>query len=186
MNMWNESDIGDLSGKLYIVTGGNTGLGLATTHCLPGAGARVIFTARDPGRGHEALTRLQAEAGSRVQLRELDLGSLKSIAQFTKRLLSEESRVDSLVLNAGVALLPYGKTVDGFETHFAVNHPGHFALTLPLIPIITSVVVTSSEAANEAAEPLPFEKLALREQGINYDAMQAYAVIGNSKVPPLV
>lgn len=66
-------------------------------------------------------------------------------------------------------------TVDGLETHFAVNHLGHFAVTLPLVPITKRVVVTSSGAANEATEPLPFDKLANRDDGNNYDAMHAYA-----------
>ena len=173
--MWNEKNIGDLSGKLYIVTGGNTGLGFMTARHLLQAGASVIFTARDLARGKDALARLQDVGGSRVQMRELDLSSLKNVAQFARRILGEESRIDALVLNAGVALLPYSKSVDGLEIQFAVNHVGHFALTLPLIPITSRVVVTSSGVANEATEPLPFEKLATRGDGVDYDAMQAYA-----------
>ena len=172
--MWNEKNIGDLSGKLYIVTGGNTGLGFMTARHLLQAGASVIFTARDLARGKDALARLQDVGGSRVQMRELDLSSLKNVAQFARRILGEESRIDALVLNAGVALLPYSKSVDGLEIQFAVNHVGHFALTLPLIPITSRVVVTSSGAANEATQPLPFEKLATRSDGVDYDAMQAY------------
>ncbi|MEZ5490238.1 MAG: SDR family NAD(P)-dependent oxidoreductase [Gammaproteobacteria bacterium] len=173
--MWNEKNIGDLSGKLYIVTGGNTGLGFTTTQYLLRAGARVLFTARDPDRGQHALAILQDEAGARAQLRELDLGSLESVTRLTQRVLAEESHVDALVLNAGVALLPHSKTIDGVETHFAVNHLGHFALTLPLVQITRRVVVTTSGAANQAKEPLPFDKLAVRDEGKNYDAMQVYA-----------
>lgn len=173
--MWNEKDIGDLRGKLYIVTGGNTGLGFMTTQYLLNAGANVLLTARDLDRGKNALARLQGEVRSRAQLRELDLGSLESVARFTQRVLAEESHVDALVLNAGVALLPYSKTIDGLETHFAVNHLGHFALTLPLVSISTRVVVTTSGAANQAAEPLPFDELAVRNEGKDYDGMQVYA-----------
>lgn len=173
--MWTEKDLGDLSGRYYIVTGGNTGLGFMTARYLLQAGARVLITAREPGRGQEALSSLQVEGGSRAQLGQLDLGSLQSIEQFTHRVLAEESSIDALVLNAGVALLPFSKTVDGFETHFAVNHLGHFALTLPLLPITRRVVVTSSGAANEASEPLPFDRLASRSDGEKYNAMQAYA-----------
>lgn len=173
--MWKEEHIGDLSGKMYIVTGGNTGLGFMTAQHLLQAGARVIFTSRNLGRGKDALARLQDVGGSRVQMRELDLSSLNKVAQFTRRILEEESRIDALVLNAGVALLPYSKSVDGLEIQFAVNHVGHFALTLPLIPITGRVVVTSSGAANDAGEPLQFDKLATRGDGADYDAMQAYA-----------
>ena len=173
--MWNDQNIGDLSGKVYVVTGGNTGLGFMTTRYLLQAGARVIFTARDAGRGQAALGKLQQQAGSLVELAELDLASLQSVAQFTGRILAQEQHIDGLVLNAGVALLPYSKTADGFETQFAVNHLGHFALTLPLVGITKRVVVTSSGAANDAEEPLQFDKLATRGDGADYDAMQAYA-----------
>jgi NAD(P)-dependent dehydrogenase (short-subunit alcohol dehydrogenase family) len=173
--MWDEKDIGDLSGKLYLVTGGNTGLGFMTARYLLQAGARVIFTARDPGRGQDALARLQDVGGSRAQLRELDLSSFENVAQFTRKVLEQETHIDALVLNAGVALLPYSKTADGLETQFAVNHLGHFALTLPLLGITSRVVVTSSGAANEATEPLQFDKLATRGDGVDYDPMQAYA-----------
>ncbi len=117
---------------------------------------------------------MQGEVRSRAQLRELDLGSLESVARFTQRVLAEESHVDALVLNAGVALLPYSKTIDGLETHFAVNHLGHFALTLPLVPISTRVVVTTSGAANQAAETA-IDELADRDEGKDYDGMQVYA-----------
>jgi len=89
-------------------------------------------------------------------------------------MLSREPRIDAVVLNAGVAMLPYTRTVDGFETHFAVNHLGHFALALPLVPISSRVVVTSSGGANQAEQPLPFDKLALRDEGSGYDALQVY------------
>ncbi|MCB1669671.1 MAG: SDR family NAD(P)-dependent oxidoreductase [Gammaproteobacteria bacterium] len=173
--MWNEKDIGDQNGKLYIVTGGNTGLGFMTAQFLLRAGARVLFTARDPDRGKDALTRLQDIGGSRAQLRELDLSSLENVAQLARKVLEEEPHIDALVLNAGVALLPYIKTVDGLETQFAVNHLGHFALTLPLVGITKRVVVTSSGATNEATVPLRFDKLATRGDGVDYDPMHAYA-----------
>jgi len=173
--MWNDQNIGDLSEKVYVVTGGNTGLGFMTTRYLLRAGARVIFTARDDDRGQAALVKLQQEAGSQVELAKLDLGSLESVAQFTARVLAQEEHIDGLVLNAGVALLPYSKTADGFEAQFAVNHLGHFALTLPLVGITKRVVVTSSGAANDAGEPLQFDKLATRGDGADYDAMRAYA-----------
>ncbi|MEX0962484.1 MAG: SDR family NAD(P)-dependent oxidoreductase [Pseudohongiellaceae bacterium] len=171
---WTVEKMGDLAEKLYLVTGGNTGLGFETARRLLQAGARVVITARDAQRGQAALARLREVGGDRVRLEELDLASLESVASLTERVLSEETHIDALVLNAGVALVPFGKTSDGFETHFAVNHLGHFALTLPLSRIVSRVVVTSSGGARDGAVPLPFEVLARREDDTTYDAMQVY------------
>ncbi|OEV13086.1 short-chain dehydrogenase, partial [Streptomyces nanshensis] len=101
-----------------------------TARELARRGARVVLACRDEergGRARDALVQELPEAGPRTELRRLDLGDLASVRAFAKELPDE--RVDLLVNNAGVMALPYGRTADGFERQFGVNHLGHFALT---------------------------------------------------------
>ncbi|MEU5835823.1 oxidoreductase [Streptomyces diacarni] len=127
---WTARNIPDQSGRTAVVTGANSGLGFVTARELARRGARVVLACRDEERGRLARDRLVRElpeAGPRAELRLLDLGDLASVSAFAKELPDE--RVDLLVNNAGVMALPYGRTADGFERQFGVNHLGHFALT---------------------------------------------------------
>ncbi|MGY1435631.1 oxidoreductase [Streptomyces reniochalinae] len=127
---WTARNIPDQSGRTAVVTGANSGLGFVTARELARRGARVVLACRDEERGRWARDRLVRElpeAGPRAELRLLDLGDLASVSAFAKELPDE--RVDLLVNNAGVMALPYGRTADGFERQFGVNHLGHFALT---------------------------------------------------------
>lgn len=127
---WTARNIPDQSGRTAVVTGANSGLGFVTARELARRGARVVLACRSEERGTEARERLLRElpeAGARTELRSLDLGDLASVRAFAKELPDE--RLDLLVNNAGVMALPYGRTADGFETQFGVNHLGHFALT---------------------------------------------------------
>ncbi|MFI7240804.1 oxidoreductase [Streptomyces qinglanensis] len=127
---WTARNIPDQSGRTAVVTGANSGLGFVTARELARRGARVVLACRDEERGdraRDALVQELPEAGPRTELRRLDLGDLASVRAFAKELPDE--RVDLLVNNAGVMALPYGRTADGFERQFGVNHLGHFALT---------------------------------------------------------
>ncbi|MEW2222858.1 oxidoreductase [Streptomyces sp. NPDC006990] len=127
---WTARNIPDQSGRTAVVTGANSGLGFVTARELARRGARVVLACRDEVRGErarDALVQELPEAGPRTELRRLDLGDLASVRAFAKELPDE--RVDLLVNNAGVMALPYGRTADGFERQFGVNHLGHFALT---------------------------------------------------------
>ncbi|MEU7313385.1 oxidoreductase [Streptomyces sp. NPDC007083] len=127
---WTARNIPDQSGRTAVVTGANSGLGFVTARELARRGARVVLACRDEERGDRArdtLVQELPEAGPRIELRRLDLGDLASVRAFAKELPDE--RVDLLVNNAGVMALPYGRTADGFERQFGVNHLGHFALT---------------------------------------------------------
>lgn len=127
---WTARNIPDQSGRTVVVTGANSGLGFVTARELARRGARTVLACRDEERGSRARDELVAElpeAGSRTELRRLDLGDLASVRAFAKELPDE--RVDLLINNAGVMALPYGRTADGFERQFGINHLGHFALT---------------------------------------------------------
>lgn len=153
---WTARNIPDQSGRTAVVTGANSGLGFVTARELARRGARVVLACRSEERGAEARERLLRElpeAGARTELRPLDLGDLASVRAFAKELPDE--RLDLLINNAGVMAVPYGRTVDGFETQFGVNHLGHFALTGLLLERLLAVeaprVVTVSGALHVLA-----------------------------------
>ncbi|WP_299527265.1 oxidoreductase [uncultured Streptomyces sp.] len=130
---WNVQDIPDQGGRTAVVTGANSGLGLATTRALAVRGARVVLACRDASRGEEAAARVRRVVpGADVTFAPLDLADLASVREFADRF--EGDRLDLLIDNAGVMALPQGRTADGFETQFGVNHLGHFALTGLLLP----------------------------------------------------
>ncbi|MFF3976888.1 oxidoreductase [Streptomyces sp. NPDC001828] len=130
---WSAQDIPDQSGRTAVVTGANSGIGLVTARELARRGARVVLACRSEARGKEAEERVRSEVpGARAEFRRLDLADLASVREFAAQLPYE--RLDLLINNAGVMALPYGRTADGFETQFGVNHLGHFALTGLLLP----------------------------------------------------
>jgi NAD(P)-dependent dehydrogenase (short-subunit alcohol dehydrogenase family) len=118
-----------------VVTGANSGLGLATARELARAGARVVLAVRDPSRGERAAATLDGE----VEVRRLDLADLGSVRAFAAQWTGD---LDVLVNNAGIMMVPPGVTADGFELQFGTNHLGHFALTALLLPHVTDRVVT--------------------------------------------
>ncbi|TXS43202.1 SDR family NAD(P)-dependent oxidoreductase [Streptomyces sp. uw30] len=121
----------DLSGKLAIVTGGYSGLGLETTRALTKAGARVVVPARRPDTAREALQGLDG-----VEVDELDLGDLESVRGFAERFLASGRTVDFVIDNAGIMACPETRVGPGWEAQFATNHLGHFALVNRLWPAI--------------------------------------------------
>ncbi|MET9120550.1 MULTISPECIES: SDR family NAD(P)-dependent oxidoreductase [unclassified Streptomyces] len=121
----------DLSGKLAIVTGGYSGLGLETTRALTAAGAHVVVPARRPDVAREAVAGI---AGAEVD--ELDLGDLDSVRGFAERFLASGRTVDIMIDNAGIMACPETRVGPGWEAQFATNHLGHFALVNRLWPAI--------------------------------------------------
>lgn len=148
----------DLSGACVIVTGANSGTGRATAQQLVKQGAHVVAACRSVPAGTQAFASLSGERGS-VEVMQLDLGSLASVRAFAAAFLEKHSRLDALVNNAGVMATPEGKTVDGFETQFGVNHLGHFLLTELLLDTLKSsapsriVCVASAAHAGMAGTP---------------------------------
>jgi NAD(P)-dependent dehydrogenase (short-subunit alcohol dehydrogenase family) len=123
---WIADHISSQVGRTFVVTGANSGLGLETVRALGGLGANVIMTARDMDRGQAALDELlAAQPEAEIELRELDLADLDSVREFA----STVGELDVLINNAGVMMPPHGRTRQGYELQFGVNHLGHFALT---------------------------------------------------------
>ncbi|XP_021058100.1 retinol dehydrogenase 12 [Mus pahari] len=123
-----------IPGKVVVITGANTGIGKETARELARRGARVYIACRDVLKGESAASEIRADTkNSQVLVRKLDLSDTKSIRAFAEGFLAEEKKLHILINNAGVMMCPYSKTTDGFETHFGVNHLGHFLLTYLLL-----------------------------------------------------
>ena len=122
----------DLAGKLAIVTGGYSGLGLETTRALAAAGARVIVPARRPAHAESAAAGIPG-----VEVKALDLADLNSVAAFAKGLLDDARPIDMLINSAGIMACPETRVGQGWEAQLATNHLGHFALVQHLWPILS-------------------------------------------------
>jgi NAD(P)-dependent dehydrogenase (short-subunit alcohol dehydrogenase family) len=134
MAPWTAADMPDQSGRTAVVTGANSGLGLATARALAAAGARVFLACRDVARG-------EAVAPAGAEVHPLDLADLGSVREFAESMPNE---IDVLVNNAGVMAVPHRRTADGFELQLGTNHLGHFALTGLLLGRLRDRVVTVS------------------------------------------
>jgi NAD(P)-dependent dehydrogenase (short-subunit alcohol dehydrogenase family) len=126
MTEWTADRIPDQPGRVAVVTGANSGLGLVTATELARRGAHVVLAVRNTDAGAEAVRRI----GGAAEVRELDLASLASVRTFAAKLAADFPAIDLLINNAGVVLLgPRRTSEDGFELHLATNMLGHFALT---------------------------------------------------------
>jgi NAD(P)-dependent dehydrogenase (short-subunit alcohol dehydrogenase family) len=142
---WTFADMPDQAGKTAVVTGANSGLGLVIARELARAGASVVMACRNIAKGEQAAQ----QAGDRARAQQLDLADLQSVREFASTL--PDDRIDVLINNAGVMAPPRRLTADGFESQFATNHLGHFALTGLLLPKLLAapsprVVTMSSDA----------------------------------------
>lgn len=127
---WTADSIPDLTGRTIVVTGANSGLGLATTRELARHGAHVVLAVRDETKGRRAVAEIStAQPGARLELRRLDLADLDSVTAFAAGMQDSALQVDVLINNAGVMGPPHTRNRDGQELQFASNHLGHFALT---------------------------------------------------------
>ncbi len=127
---WSAADIGDLTGRVALVTGANSGIGYETAGALAEHGARVILACRDDEKARRARDKLESELErSSLELLHLDLADLFSVRRAAEEVLATHARLDILVNNAGVMGTPLRQTADGFELQMATNHLGHFALT---------------------------------------------------------
>lgn len=130
MSAWTAEQIPDQTGRLAVVTGGSSGLGLITARELARKGARVVLAVRTTSKGESVAQEIRSTSpDAQVDVRELDLASLASVRAFAEKLNAEEPVLDLLVNNAGIMMTPAQKTADGFEMQLGTNHLGHFALT---------------------------------------------------------
>jgi NAD(P)-dependent dehydrogenase (short-subunit alcohol dehydrogenase family) len=175
----------DLSGRLAVVTGSNSGLGFGLARRLSAAGADVVMAIRNRAKGEAAIDEIRATVpNAKLTIKPLDLSSLAGVAALGEELNADGRPIDILVNNAGVMTPPQrDTTTDGFELQFGSNHLGHFALTAHLLPLLRAadrarVVSLSSLAARGGRihfDDPQFEK--------SYTPMRAY---GQSKLAVLM
>lgn len=175
---WTAANIPDLTGKVVIVTGANSGIGFEATKEFVANGAKTIMACRSIEKAEAALAYIQTEVpDATAEIMILDLESLDSVRQFAAEFKAKYDRLDILVNNAGVMMVPYGTTADGFERQFGINHLGHFALTGLLIDCLLdtpgSRVVNVSSNAHKRTDSLDFDNL-MFNNGQDYDRRVAY------------
>src|SRR5579884_3704747 len=182
---WTAADIPSQAGRLAIVTGANSGLGLVTARELARAGAEVVVACRNLGKGEAAAGAIRSDVpAAKVTVGELDLANLESVSAFAERFASEHDSLDLLINNAGVMAPPRQVTVDGFESQFGTNHLGHFALTGRLLPALV--------AAGEGARVVTLSSGAHRLGWMRFDDLQGerhynnWLAYGQSKLSNLL
>jgi NAD(P)-dependent dehydrogenase (short-subunit alcohol dehydrogenase family) len=181
---WTADQMPDQSGRVAVVTGANSGLGLVTARELARAGATVVLACRNTSKGEQAIDDVRAAVPSAdLALEALDLADLDSVRDFASRIASGHDHLDLLVNNAGVMAPPRRTTKDGFESQFGTNHLGHFALTGRLMATLLAApaprVVTLSSGVHRMGT-INFDDLQ-RER--RYNNWLAY---GQSKLANLI
>ena len=176
MNNWTANDIPDQHGRVVLVTGANSGLGLETTRVLVAHGAHVIMAARHPDKGRQAEVEIkQTVPNASLEVVPLDLASLSSIHELAAHISRTYDRLDLLFNNAGIMAIPRQETSDGFEMQFGTNHLGHFALTGLLFPKLVATsgsrIVTTTSLAR-LGEHIHFDDL---QRQHSYSRWRAYA-----------
>lgn len=176
--------LGKLNGKIILITGCSSGLGIETARALKETGAELFLTARDQEKAKLALGDI-LEPG-RVHLLHLDLESLESVRACVNEFKGRSKSLNVLINNAGVRYTPKGKTKDGFETQFGTNHVAHFLLFQLLKPILLAsstpdfnsrVVAVSSTAHRESR--IDFDDLNMEKRGYNYVTAYAQSKLAN-------
>jgi NAD(P)-dependent dehydrogenase (short-subunit alcohol dehydrogenase family) len=172
---WHRRQLGQQTGRTFVVTGANSGIGLEAARELVGRGAHVVLAVRDTAKGEQAAARLAGPGSTSVV--ELDLSDLDHVAGCAETLLDRHDDLSALICNAGVMGGPFLLTAQGFERQMATNHLGHAALVAALWPLLHAsaarvVLVSSSEARGGQLSPQT-----TREQLLNpapYDGRQVY------------
>ncbi len=177
----------DLSGKVYVVTGANSGIGFEASRNFAARGARVVLICRSKEKGDAALANIEQETGNdQGRLYVADISSLEEVSALADQLLEDFLKIDVLCNNAGSANGRRTETREGFETTFVTNHLSGFLLTKKLMPALerastsglARVVFTSSYGHENS--PLDFDDLGLNN---GYKTLTAY---GRSKLMNLL
>ncbi len=183
---WNLANIPDLSGKIIVVTGGNSGLGYESSKAFTSKGAEVVLASRSTEKGEQARAEiLKAIPGGNIKVMQLDLGDLESVSNFASAFKNSYQKLDVLLNNAGIMMTPYFTTKNGFEGQLGTNHLGHFALTGLLMDVVLKTpgarIVSVSSGAHKRGK-MDFSNLQY-ENGKDYSPMKAY---GRSKLSNLL
>jgi NAD(P)-dependent dehydrogenase (short-subunit alcohol dehydrogenase family) len=183
---WNPEEIPDQSGRLAIVTGANSGIGLSTARILAEHGARVILACRSEPRAEAALVTIRERVpDALVEYRHLDLSNLASVQAFAEGITESETRLDLLINNAGVMMPPRrSETADGFELQMGVNHLGHQSLTAQLIGLLNKT--PGSRVVSVASQAHRNGRIEFKDLQWNSRGYRRFASYGQSKLANLL
>lgn len=182
---WTLDQIPNLTGRIALVTGANSGIGFETALTLAQHGAETVLACRDLDKASKAIERIKTKIPeAKLHPLVLNLADLDSVAKSVASFEKIFPRLDILICNAAVMVPPYSQTKQGFELQFGTNHLGHFALVGQLMPLLAAsgsarIISVSSVAAH-------FGKIDfgdLQWQKRRYSKMQAY---GQSKLANLI
>lgn len=166
----------DLSGKLALVTGASSGLGVETARALAAKGARVVMAARDVPKIEQQAAAIRAKhPAAQLEVMELHLDKPASVRAFAKAFLAKHARLNMLVGNAGVMACPLMRTAEGWEMQFATNHLGHFLLANLLLPALQAGApsrVISVSSAGHQFSPVVFDDIHFERRA--YDKWMSY------------
>jgi NAD(P)-dependent dehydrogenase (short-subunit alcohol dehydrogenase family) len=181
---WTPEQIEDQSGKTFLVTGANTGLGYETALELAKKSAHVILAGRNEQKLSEACERIAAAVpAAKLSFEVIDLNSIEAIKSFAEGFVRSGRTLDVLINNAGIMFPPPSQTADGFEAQFGVNFIGHYVLTALMFPLLKKSkhgrVVTLSSMAHRNGK-IDFDNLKLEKP---FDKFREY---GQSKVADLI
>ncbi len=179
-NGWSASDIQDLTGKHFVITGGTSGIGKEAARELVRAGAKVTITARNAQKAEATRKELSSE---KVSITAMDLADLNSVRKAAREITEP---VDVLILNAGVMAVPFTKTADDFELQMGTNHLGHFAFAGLMSDRITSRVVTISSQAHRTGSFGDGSVETIKEICLGKNKYQPWGAYGASKLANLL
>jgi NAD(P)-dependent dehydrogenase (short-subunit alcohol dehydrogenase family) len=169
---WTPADISDQTGRTFVITGANSGIGLGAAQALAAKGARIVLAVRNTAKGEAAARTIDGD----TEVRQLDLADLASVRAFAETVQGD---IDVLINNAGVMNVPLAHTADGFEMQIGTNHLGHFALTNLLLPHITDRVVVVASGAHRYGK--------IRLDDLNWEqGYKRHAAYGQAKLANLL
>lgn len=170
---WKAAQLPELSGKTYVITGANSGIGFEAARILGSKGADIIMACRNPEKAAAAKTALVPDVRGSLDVLRLDLSDLRSVKTAATELRQRVSKIDGLINNAGIMMTPQTKTAEGFDLQMAANHLGHFlwsGLLLDLVEEASGRIVVTSSLVHKG-NPLNLDDLMSETR---YTPMRAY------------
>lgn len=171
---WKPSQLPDLTGKTYVITGANSGIGYEAARYLGAKGGDIVMVCRSREKGETARQALSSQVKGKVDLIQMDLSDMNSVRRAAEELRAYCSKIDALINNAGIMMTPQQKTVDGFDLQMASNHLGHFlwsGLLLDLVEAAEGRIVVLSSLAHKF-DPLDLDDFMSDNE---YTPIKAYA-----------
>jgi len=160
----------DLTGRVYVVTGGNAGIGYHTVFHLAKHNAKVYLGSRNAKKGNTAIDEIKAKVPhANIELLLMDLMNMKSVITAAKEVLSKETKLHGLINSAGIMAVPFEMTADGYESQIQTNYLSHFMLTYHLLPLLQKTAAISPKGTVRIVNVSSIGHKAAPSDGINFE-----------------